>query len=117
MKYLTSEALSIGAQSALITAAVRGALNVDASESGATIRRLPGWTRAQYGDAWTIDTVSSILSGVHLEFETAASWIELEMTFTRPVAAAIKVDSMESAVAGGDKPPALELSNSTPVPL
>jgi lysophospholipase L1-like esterase len=69
---------------ALIAAAIRGALNVQESPTGTNILRLPGWTRAQYGDSGLfIDHASSQLSGVRLELVTAARWIELDMTFTR----------------------------------
>ncbi|MGM7774631.1 SGNH/GDSL hydrolase family protein [Arthrobacter sp. KNU-44] len=69
---------------ALIAKAIRGALNVQESPSGTNILRLPAWTRAQYGDSGLfIDHASSQLSGVRLEFQTEARWIELELTFTR----------------------------------
>lgn len=35
---------------ALIRDAVRGALNVERAADGISISRLPGWTRAQYGE-------------------------------------------------------------------
>ncbi len=50
---------------------------------GISISRLPGWTRAQYGDDLMIGRASSESSGVRLVFSTSASWVELDMTFTR----------------------------------
>ena len=57
--------------------AIRGALGVDLSPSGLQIRRLPAWTASQFGDDLFLDVVSQHGSGVRLELETAASWIEL----------------------------------------
>ncbi|WP_160142410.1 GDSL-type esterase/lipase family protein [Arthrobacter sp. SLBN-100] len=68
---------------ALIRDAVCGALQVEAVENGISISRLPGWTRAQYGEDPLIGRASSETSGVRLVFMSSASWIELEMTFTR----------------------------------
>jgi lysophospholipase L1-like esterase len=67
----------------LIRDAVRGALNVEAVADGIAISRLPGWTRAQYGEDPMTERASSESSGVRLVFTSSASWIELEMTFTR----------------------------------
>ncbi|TPW92998.1 lipase [Schumannella luteola] len=58
-------------------------MSVNVDERGVAIRRLPDWTRAQYGNAGWVDRVSAHTSGVRLEWETAASWIELEAVFTR----------------------------------
>jgi len=73
----------IGGDFALIRDAVRGALHVEPAADGISVSRLPEWTRAQYGDDPMIGRASSEGSGVRLVFTTKASWIELEMTFTR----------------------------------
>ena len=58
--------------------AAKGALATEISLLGLRIRRLPSWTAAQYGDDRFLDVVSRHGSGVRLEFETTASWIELD---------------------------------------
>ncbi|WP_424937316.1 MULTISPECIES: GDSL-type esterase/lipase family protein [Bacteria] len=58
--------------------AMRGALSTEVCLLGLRIRRLPRWTAAQYGDDRLLDVVSRHGSGVRLELETAASWIELD---------------------------------------
>jgi len=82
MPFLTEWDLAVG-NFPLIRDAVRGALHVEAVEDGISISRLPGWTRAQDGGDLMIGRASSESSGVRLVLTTAASWIELEMTFTR----------------------------------
>jgi len=63
---------------ATLAEATRGALSTEISLLGLRIRRLPQWTAAQYGDDRFLDVVSRHGSGVRLEFETTAAWIELD---------------------------------------
>ena len=60
---------------------VTGALDLEASEAGLTLRRLPAWTKPQV-PAFMELTVRQT-SGVRLEFATDADAIELEVWQTR----------------------------------
>jgi lysophospholipase L1-like esterase len=66
----------------IVAASVRGAGELAQRDGRLLLSRLPAWTKTQYPDV-TIETGASFLSGVRLEFETAASLIELRIHFHR----------------------------------
>jgi len=57
--------------------AVRGALHVERSANTIRCHRLPKWTRAQSPDP-AFDLMAAMTSGVRLEFETDADFIEID---------------------------------------
>ncbi|MBS2963976.1 lipase [Actinocrinis puniceicyclus] len=63
---------------------LRGALDLERTESGWLPRRLPRWTRAQYPEPGVEDMVVQP-SGVRLAFSTAADAIELDVLTTQAV--------------------------------
>lgn len=65
------------------TAEVVGGLELAPIAGGVRVRRLPAWTRPQISDV-VGDFVISMTSGVRLEFRTAATEIELELSATAP---------------------------------
>ncbi len=60
---------------------IRGALDLEHRAAGVLPRRLPGWTRAQYPDAF-MDFVAAMPSGVRLVLRTAATALELDLLTT-----------------------------------
>ncbi|WP_394525520.1 SGNH/GDSL hydrolase family protein [Paenarthrobacter nicotinovorans] len=71
------------ADNALFESAVRGALDTESTGTGLRFSRLPRWTRDQFGENWPLHFVAGQSSGMRLEFDTEATWIELEATFAR----------------------------------
>jgi hypothetical protein len=67
----------------LLRAALQGAACVEGTTNGLAFHRLPAWTREQYGQDLAMGTAASQGSGVRLELLTAATWIELDLRFTR----------------------------------
>lgn len=63
--------------------AVQGAACVEDTGHGLAFHRLPAWTRDQYGQDLSMGTAAAQGSGVRLELRTAATWIELDLRFTR----------------------------------
>ena len=65
----------------LLQAAVRGAF----CERGDGVQptRLPPWASHQFGGDLMLESAAKHTSGVRLEVDTAATWIELRLTFTR----------------------------------
>ncbi|KNH20692.1 hypothetical protein ACU18_03750 [Arthrobacter sp. ZBG10] len=72
---------------AAVAVAVRGALDVSHGPGGTVIRRLPAWAQAQFGGDVALHNANSTASGVRLDFETEAAWLEIEATFIRESAA------------------------------
>lgn len=66
-----------------MTADVVGGLELVPLAGGVRVRRLPAWTRPQISDV-VGDFVISMTSGVRIEFRTAATEIELELSATAP---------------------------------
>lgn len=65
-----------------LRAAVRGVVEVSNADAGSiSLHRLPAWARAQ-ADPYSILTAGQA-SGVRLEVVTAATWIEIDLKFTR----------------------------------
>ncbi|QKJ20419.1 GDSL-type esterase/lipase family protein [Microbacterium hominis] len=60
----------------LVSRSLRGAVDIDARETGLTPIRLPLSARAQFDGDW-MRIASEQASGVRCEFRTAATWIEL----------------------------------------
>jgi GDSL-like Lipase/Acylhydrolase family len=67
----------------LVRGALQGAACVEDTSCGLVFHRLPAWTREQYGQDLAMGTAASQGSGVRLELLTAATWIELDLRFTR----------------------------------
>ena len=67
----------------VLRSAVQGAACVQETARGLALHRLPAWTRAQYGQDLAMGTAAAQGSGVRLELSTAATWIELDVLFTR----------------------------------
>ena len=65
----------------LLQAAVRGAF-CEVGE-GVQPTRLPTWASRQFGGDAMLESASRDTSGVRLELDTAATWIEVRLTFTR----------------------------------
>jgi hypothetical protein len=67
----------------LLRGALQGVACVEDTSCGLVFHRLPAWTREQYGQDLAMGTAASQGSGVRLELLTAATWIELDLRFTR----------------------------------
>lgn len=67
----------------VVRAALFGATASVGREGGVTPLRLPEWTQLQDGADPMFRSTVSANSGVRLEFDTSASWIELVLRFTR----------------------------------
>jgi len=65
----------------VLRASVRGAVDIETSDSGITPLRLPLRVRPQMDSEW-VRIASEQASGVRLEFRTAATWIELTVQTT-----------------------------------
>ncbi|MFD5224461.1 GDSL-type esterase/lipase family protein [Microbacterium sp. NPDC058342] len=68
-----------------VEGAVLGALEIEHTREGIAPRRLPAWTRAQYGSP-VMEWVANQTTGVHLDFMTFADVIEFDVMITRNLA-------------------------------
>lgn len=82
--------------------ALRGAVYVSESVDGLTFDRLPAQAHGRYGSIRGIREASTQASGVRLELQTAATWMELDLAITRyrfdpsrPAAPAVIVATLE----------------------
>ena len=66
----------------VVEQAIFGALEVERTSWGLSPRRLPLWTRDCYDDQ-KIEWVANQTTGIHLDFETTAQIIELDVQITR----------------------------------
>ena len=76
----------------IVEGAVLGALEIEHTREGIAPRRLPAWTRAQYGSP-VMEWVVNQTTGVHLDFVTLADVIEFDVMITRNLSEG--VDSSE----------------------
>ena len=67
----------------LFRAALQGVSCIEDTTHGLVFHRLPAWTREQYGQDLAMGIAASQGSGVRVEILTAATWIELDLRFTR----------------------------------
>ncbi|MEI3868688.1 hypothetical protein V6S02_16520 [Microbacterium sp. CCNWLW134] len=65
----------------LLRAGLRGVADISVSATGVTPMRLPAWARSQTDSDWML-IASEQASGVRLELQTAATWLELTVHTT-----------------------------------
>lgn len=76
----------------VVEGSVRGALEIERTPEGIAPRRLPSWTRAQYGSP-VMEWVANQTTGVHLDFVTSADAIQFDVMITRNLS--VGIDSSE----------------------
>lgn len=66
----------------VVRAAVRGAIHIEQTAEGVRPLRLPPWAFQQMASPNT-GWIARQTAGIHLEFQTSAEWIHLDVTLTR----------------------------------
>ena len=61
---------------------IRGALDIDRTATGISLRRLPAWTRAQLSDAF-MEAMVTMAAGMRVRFRTNSARIEIDLATTQ----------------------------------
>ena len=61
---------------------IRGALDLDRTATGISLRRLPAWTRAQLSDPF-MEAMVTMASGMRVRFRTNSARVELDLATTQ----------------------------------